>query len=44
MLKKKLYVHQKIPYAFNWNIVHHKAKLIESDTNREEFRILGSYF
>ena len=44
MLKKKLYVHQNIPYAFNWNIVHHKEKLAQSDPNREEFRILGSYF
>lgn len=44
MLKKKLYVHQNIPYAFNWNIVHHKEKLAQSSPNREEFRILGSYF
>lgn len=44
MLKKKIFVHQNIPYAFNWNIVHHKAKLNESDPNREEFRNLGSYF
>ena len=44
MLKKKIYIHQNIPYAFNWNIVHHKQKLTESDSNREEFRILGSYF
>ncbi|MFX0076187.1 MAG: hypothetical protein ACFE96_12145 [Candidatus Hermodarchaeota archaeon] len=44
MLKKKLYVHQNIPYAFNWNIIHHKEKLTESSPNREEFRTLGSYF
>jgi len=44
MLKKKIYVHQNIPYAFNWNIVHHKAKLVQSDQNREEFRTLGTYF
>lgn len=44
MLKKKLYVHQNIPYAFNWNIVHHKEKLAKSSPNREEFRTLGSYF
>ncbi|MFX0046908.1 MAG: hypothetical protein ACFE8G_01955 [Candidatus Hermodarchaeota archaeon] len=41
MLKKKIFVHQNIPYAFNWNIVHHKAKLVQ---NREEFRTLGTYF
>ena len=44
MLKKKIYIHQNIPYAFNWNIAHHKEKLAESDPNREEFRTLGSYF
>jgi len=44
MLKKKLFLHQNIPYAFNWNIVHHKAKLVQDDPNREEFRILGTYF
>jgi hypothetical protein len=44
MLKKKLYVHQNIPYAFNWNIVHHKEKLAQAGPNREEFRILGTYF
>jgi hypothetical protein len=44
MLKKKLYVHQNIPYAFNWNIVHHKEKLAQPSPNREEFRTLGSYF
>jgi hypothetical protein len=44
MLKKKLYIHQNIPYAFNWNIVHHKEKLTKSGPNREEFRTLGSYF
>ncbi len=44
MLKKKIYVHQNIPYAFNWNILHHKAKLVQSDQNKEEFRNLGTYF
>jgi hypothetical protein len=44
MLKKKLYIHQNIPYAFNWNIVHHKEKLTQSGPNREEFRSLGTYF
>lgn len=44
MLKKKIYVHQNIPYAFNWNIVHHKAKLLQYNQNREEFRTLGTYF
>ena len=44
MLKKKLYIHQNIPYAFNWNIVHHKAKLSQLGPNREEFRSLGTFF
>jgi hypothetical protein len=44
MLKKKIYIHQNIPYAFNWNINHHKAKLVQTNPNREEFRSLGSYF
>jgi hypothetical protein len=44
MLKKKIYLHQNIPYAFNWNIVNHKAKLVQSDQNREECRNLGTYF
>lgn len=44
MLKKKLYIHQNIPYAFNWNIVHHKEKLAQAGPNREEFRTLGTYF
>ena len=44
MLKKKIYIHQNIPYAFNWNIHHHKAKLVKTDPNREEFRSLGTYF
>ena len=44
MLKKKIFIHQNIPYAFNWNINHHKAKLFQNNPNREEFRNLGTYF
>ena len=44
MLKKKIYVHQNIPYAFNWNIIHHKAKIVQKNPNREEIRNLGTYF
>jgi len=44
MLKKKLFIHQNIPYAFNWNIAHHKQKISPENPYREEFKTLGSYF
>ena len=44
LLKKKIFVHQNIPYAFNWNIAHHKEKILQKNPNREEFIKLGSYF
>jgi len=44
MLKKKLFIHQNIPYAFNWNIAHHKQKISPKNPYREEFKTLGSYF
>ena len=44
MLKKKLFIHQNIPYAFNWNIAHHKQKVTSNNPYREEFKNLGSFF
>lgn len=44
MIKKRDFIHQKIKYSFNWNISHHKEKLDLSNSNREEFRRLGTYF
>jgi len=44
LLKKKTFIHQNIPYAFNWNIAHHKEKVLQENPNREAFIKLGSYF
>ena len=44
LLKKKIFIHQNIPYAFNWNIAHHKEKILQDNPNREAFIKLGSYF
>ena len=44
MLKKKLYIHQNIPYAFNWNKIHHKEKFAQITTNREELKKLKEHF
>jgi hypothetical protein len=44
LIKKRDFIHQKIKYSFNWNISHHKEKLDLSNSNREEFRRLGTYF
>ncbi|MHA2007425.1 MAG: hypothetical protein ACXABO_06770 [Promethearchaeota archaeon] len=44
MLKKKLYVHQNIPYAFNWNKIHHKEKFAQITTNIEELKKLKAHF
>ncbi|MFX1323937.1 MAG: hypothetical protein ACFE8N_03200 [Promethearchaeota archaeon] len=44
MLKKKLYIHQNIPYAFNWNKNHHKEKYSQLTTNRQELNKLKEHF
>ncbi|MHA2397430.1 MAG: hypothetical protein ACXADU_00895 [Promethearchaeota archaeon] len=44
MLKKKLYIHQNIPYAFNWNKVHHKEIYTQITSNREELNNLKEHF
>jgi hypothetical protein len=44
VLKKKIFIHQNIPYAFNWNVNNHKAKLYQIDPKRQDFIKLGTYF
>lgn len=43
MLKKKVFIHQNISYAFNWNISNHKAKISQLDVNREKIIKLGTF-
>ena len=44
MLKKKLYIHQNIPYAFNWNKEHHIEKYSQITANRTELNKLKDHF
>lgn len=44
MLKKKIFVHQNIPYSFNWNKTHHKEKFSQITSNREELNRLKGHF
>ncbi len=44
MLKKKVYIHQNIPYAFNWNKEHHKEKYSQITVNRTELNKLKEHF
>ena len=44
MLKKRTFLHQNIPYSFNWNITHHKEKISHLGGRREEYIRLGTYF
>ena len=44
LLKKRVFIHQNIPYAFNWNIDHHKDKISSLNPYRQDFIKLGSYF
>ncbi len=46
MLKitNKLYIHQNIPYSFNWNKSHHQEKFNQITTNQEELSRLKKYF
>ncbi|MFX1366592.1 MAG: hypothetical protein ACFFCE_00155 [Promethearchaeota archaeon] len=44
MLKKKTFIHQNIPYSFNWNKLHHKEKYNQLTANREELNRLKNYF
>jgi len=44
LLKKKVFIHQNIPYAFNWNKEHHKEKYSQITANRIELNKLKEYF
>lgn len=44
MLKIKTFVHQNIPYSFNWNKIHHKQKYYKLTTNKEELNRLKNHF
>lgn len=43
-LKTKLYIHQNIPYSFNWNKQHHKDIYSQITSNREELNKLKMHF
>ncbi len=43
MLKRRDFIHQNIKFSFNWNIKNHKEKLNQLNSNREEFKKLGTY-
>jgi hypothetical protein len=43
VIKKRDFIHQNIRYSFNWNLRNHKEKLNQLDSNREEFKRLGTY-
>jgi len=44
LLKIKTFIHQNIPYSFNWNKIHHKQKYYQLTTNREELNRLKIHF
>ena len=43
MLKHRDFFHQNIKYSFNWNLTNHKVKLSQLQSNREEFKKLGTF-
>lgn len=43
-LKIKNFIHQNIPYSFNWNKEHHKEKFSQIITNRDELNRLKNHF
>ncbi|MFX0003668.1 MAG: hypothetical protein ACFFAA_08970 [Promethearchaeota archaeon] len=43
-LKIKTFIHQNIPYSFNWNKEHHKEKYSQIISNREELNRLKDHF
>lgn len=44
LLEKKLFMHQNIPYSFNWNRFHFKEKLIQNTTIKQELNKLKTHF
>ncbi|MFX1260100.1 MAG: hypothetical protein ACFFAN_19805 [Promethearchaeota archaeon] len=43
-IRNRVFVHQQIPYGFNWNIEHHKQKVSQLNPYRSKFVLLGKYF
>ncbi len=43
-IRNKLYIHQNIPYSFNWNKGHHKEKFNQITANLEELSRLKKHF
>jgi len=43
-LKQKHFVHQNIPYFFNWNKINHKQKYYQIIADREELNRLKAHF
>ncbi|MFX1420134.1 MAG: hypothetical protein ACFE9N_14550 [Promethearchaeota archaeon] len=43
-LKIKTFVHQNIPYSFNWNKEHHKEKYSQIFSDRDELNRLKDHF
>jgi len=44
LLKKRLFIHQNIPYSFNWNKIHHKEKYSQLISNLDELNRLKEHF
>ncbi len=44
MLEIRKYIHQNIPYSFNWNKDHHNEKFNQITANREELTRLKKHF
>jgi len=44
LLKKKTFIHQSIPYSFNWNKIHHKEKYSQIVSNRDDLNRLKEHF
>ena len=43
-LEYKKFIHQNIPYFFNWNKTHHKEKYSQIITNRDDLNRLREHF
>jgi len=43
-LIKKTFVHQNIPYSFNWNKAHYFQKINQINSNKEDFERLKGHF
>ncbi len=43
-LEYKKFIHQNIPYSFNWNKTHHKEKYSQIVSNRDELNRLKEHF